>query len=411
MPTTFYPPHHFGGDATFVERLAHALARRGHRVDVICNVDAYRMLRPGVEPEITPDPEGIRVHRLESRFGNWSCLATQQTGRPLVYGRQIRRILADTKPDVIHFHNVSLVGGPGLLAYGEAIKLYTAHEHWLVCPTHILWRHGREPCPQRQCLRCVLRAGRPPQLWRSTGLLARKAEHIDAFLSPSAFSAAKHREFGFPVKMRELPLFLPDENRDPTPKGSASAERPYFLFAGRLEAIKGLQDVIPYFDDEAPAELWIAGSGNYEPELRKLAASSARVRFLGQKTATELRRLTAQARALIAPSRCYEVFPMVLLEAFREGIPVLARRLGPYPEVIEQSSGGLLFSDQASLRSALDRLVGEPALASELGQAGRRAFEQLWSEEVVLRHYFELISELAQRRGETELVERIKAAT
>jgi glycogen synthase len=105
MPTTFYPPHHFGGDATFVERLAHALARRGHRVDVICNVDAYRMLRP------------------------------------------------------------------------------------------------------------------------------------------------------------------------------------YFLFAGRLEAIKGLQDVIPHFDDEAEAELWIAGSGDYEPQLRKLAASSPRVRFLGQKTA------------------------------------------------------------------------------------------------------------------------------
>ncbi len=35
MITTFYPPHHFGGDAIFVQRLAQALARRGHSVDVI----------------------------------------------------------------------------------------------------------------------------------------------------------------------------------------------------------------------------------------------------------------------------------------------------------------------------------------------------------------------------------------
>ena len=37
---------------------------------------------------------------------------------------------------------------------GDGIKLYTAHEHWLVCPMHVLWRHGRELCTGRQCLRC-----------------------------------------------------------------------------------------------------------------------------------------------------------------------------------------------------------------------------------------------------------------
>ena len=31
----------------------------------------------------------------------------------------------------MHYHNVSLVGGPGVLGYGDALKLYTAHEHYM----------------------------------------------------------------------------------------------------------------------------------------------------------------------------------------------------------------------------------------------------------------------------------------
>ncbi len=41
--TTFYPPFHFGGDAIFVHRLAHALADRGHRIDVVHSIDAWRI--------------------------------------------------------------------------------------------------------------------------------------------------------------------------------------------------------------------------------------------------------------------------------------------------------------------------------------------------------------------------------
>ena len=219
LVTTFYPPHHFGGDAVFIRRLAHALARRGHAVEVIHDVDAFEMLHPGVSPEPIDEPDGVRTHPLRSRLGRLSCLATHQTGRPVVHGARIRRILEGGRFDVIHFHNVSLVGGPGVLAYGSGIKLYMAHEHWLVCPSHTLWRHDRELCEGRECLRCVLHYRRPPQLWRYTGLLRRRIAHVDAFISPSAFSAAKHREFGFARELEVIPYFLPDPD-----SGSETAE-------------------------------------------------------------------------------------------------------------------------------------------------------------------------------------------
>lgn len=421
MVTTFYPPFHFGGDGAYVRRLTHALARRGHRVDVLHDADAFRILHEGADPEPLEEPPGVTVHRFESRVPGLSCLATQQLGVPLVHGRRIRALLEQPDIDVIHFHNVSLIGGPGVLGYGDAIKLYTAHEHWLVCPSHILWRHGREPCPGRECLRCVLRAKRPPQLWRRTGAIARAVEHVDRFISPSVFSAGKHREFGFPAAMEVMPLFLSEAGRArregdspldaSTGAGGPDGGRPYFLFVGRLEVIKGVQDVIPLFGDDAPADLLIAGRGGYEPELRRLAEGRRRVRFLGQLSPEALTGLYEGAIALLAPSRCYEVFPMILLEAFREGTPVIARRLGPFPEVIEQSGAGLLFESEAELRAALEQLAGDAELRRTLGDSGRRAFEQYWSEEVVLQDYLRLIADVAAERGHRRVASRLGEAS
>ena len=93
LVTTFYPPYHFGGDGQQVRLLAHALGRRGHHVQVVHDVDAYRSLSNGKDPEPNDEPFGIRVHGLRSRLGKLSCLATQQLGRPIVHGRAIRRIL------------------------------------------------------------------------------------------------------------------------------------------------------------------------------------------------------------------------------------------------------------------------------------------------------------------------------
>jgi glycosyltransferase involved in cell wall biosynthesis len=397
MITTFYPPYNFGGDGHAIRRLAHALARRGHSVDVIHDVDAYRMLGTGKDPAPLDEPQGVRIHGLRSRLGRLSCLATQQLGWPLVHGRTIRKILAEGF-DVIHYHNISLVGGPGILSYGKGVKLYTAHEHWLVCPTHVLWRHNREVCTSKECLRCVLHHRRPPQLWRMTSLLERQSRNVDAFLSLSEFSAAKHAEFGFRLPMIQMPAFLPESGRThecPKP----AAEPRYYLFVGRLERIKGLQEVIPRFIGEGSTELWIAGSGDYESELRRLAGDAKRIRFLGQQNADELRQLYRRAIAVVLPSLCYEVFPMVVLEAFQEGTPIIARNLGPFPEIVARSRAGLLFKTDAELAAALASLAEDQSRRDALGEAGSRAFKEYWHESTALDSYLRVIREIADRRG------------
>jgi glycosyltransferase involved in cell wall biosynthesis len=412
LVTTFYPPLNFGGDGQYVRRFAHALARRGCEVEIIHDADAWRVVggkaTDGPLPPVEPEPPGVTVHRLESRFPLGATLLTQQFGRPVTHGKEIAALLSRNF-DVIHFHNVSLVGGPGVLALGDALKFYTAHEHWLVCPNHVLWRHNRELCVGRECLKCSVAFKRPPQLWRSTNLLEKSAAHVDAFIALSKSVADNHRAFGFETPMTLMASFLPDSEvrARPKPASKPKGGRPYFLFVGRLEIIKGLQDVIPQFDDALGADLIIAGAGAYEAELRAIANDRPNVKFIGHTGPDELGALYRGARGLIASSLCYEVFPMVALEAFREATPIVARRLGPYPQIVEESGGGLLFADAAQLREALTLLIQNETLRDRLGAAGRSAIETRWSEETAMGDYFDLIKATALARSRPQVAAKI----
>jgi len=405
MVATFYPPHNFGGDGMGIQRLSQALVRRGHRVTVVQDTDAYRLLSGGNEPDEGDGSDGVQAVRVSSRFPALSVLLTQQTGRPVVQGRKLRRILEHPDFDVITYHNISLVGGPGILSAGNALKIYMAHEHWLVCPSHVLWRHGRERCDSRQCLRCVLHYRRPPQLWRYTGFLQRQLKQVDAIIAMSEFSREKHREFGFSREMEVVNYFLPDQ---PTEARAVSSEsphpRPYFLFVGRLERIKGLDDVIPLFRNYPDADLLIAGDGEHGPVLRSIGAGITNVRFLGRLAPEMLDRYYRHALALIVPSVCYETFGIILIEAFRQSTPVLARRVGPFPEIVDRCGGGMLFDGPDQLEEAMRRIQQEPGLRDRLACAARQGFVDHWSEDAVVPRYLDVVRATAQATGRTRIV-------
>jgi glycosyltransferase involved in cell wall biosynthesis len=411
MLTTFYTPYHFGGDGVTVQRLSQGLVRRGHEVSVVHDVDAYLLSHSEPLAERAAEPEGLEVIALRGGAGPLGPLLVQQLGRPVLNRARIRQLLEAGRYDVVNFHNVSLVGGPGLLAEGTAHKLYTAHEYWLVCPTHGLWRHGREACPGRECLRCVLRHRRPPQLWRHTGHLKRYLAHVDAFISPSEAGRAKHHEFGFPYEMEVLPGLIADgEALDERGERSQPVHpRPYFLFAGRLERMKGLDDVIPLFRRYREADLLIAGDGTHANVLRALAHGLPGVTFLGSLAFEELRRYYAQAIAVIVPSRCFETFCLVVVEAFREGTPVIARRVGALPELVEQANAGILFGEPAELLAAMERLRTDTDLRTRMARAGRDAYLERWSEPAVVSGYLDIVRRVAERKGDARIAAMLRA--
>jgi glycosyltransferase involved in cell wall biosynthesis len=410
MLTTFFGPDSFGGDAAFVDRLARALARRGHDVHVIHCRDAFDLVRGGQTPRPYTPPPGVTIHPLSSPARALSPLATHQTGHPVFKSGPIRRLLRQIRPDVVHFHNLSLIGGPGLLEMPVpgAVKLMTTHEHWLVCPLSVLWKFDSGICQDESCIRCCLHAGRPPQWWRSSGLMARGLRHLDALICPSESTRREHARRGVSAPTVLLPYFLPhDYTGLPVVPGQEHA-RPYVAAAGRLEKIKGFQDAIDAMRFLPHLDLRIAGTGRYEAALRARAEGLANVHFEGRLDAAQVAALFRGGRAVVVPSLVYETFGYVVLEAFAEGTPVVVRDLGALPELIEQSRGGLVFHSPEGLVNALARLADDDDLRDALGSQGERTRRAIWSEAAHLERYFALIDE--RRRLRRVRVDRAHAA-
>jgi glycosyltransferase involved in cell wall biosynthesis len=397
MITTFYPPYNFGGDGIYVHRLANELARRGHQVEVIHCLDAYNLLARRAPSQDYADHPNVTVHGLKSPWGLLSPLVTQQTGFPFFKSARIRQIL-DKGFDVINYHNISLVGGPKILEYGRGVKLYSIHEHWLICPTNTLFKFIRSPCTRPQCLACSLLYKRPPQWWRYFGLLTAALKQVDAFITPNRFCKSIYEQMDFTAPFVQIPYFVSVEGQQQQTfdeaVGESAPQKPYFLFVGRLEKLKGLQTLIPIFRQYGKAQLLVAGKGSYEQQLRQLAEGCASIRFLGHLSDGQLQAVCRQAVALIVPSLTYEVFALVVVEAFRVQTPVIARNLGGMREMVEESGGGIVYNTSEELVAAMELLLSNPSLRVEMGWLGYKAFQRRWTPEIHLQKYLGLIRKI-----------------
>lgn len=395
MATTFYPPYHFGGDATFVQALARALVARGHHVEVVHCEDAYR-LRGKEQPAAQVEQDGVVVHRLRSPFGMLSPLITQQTGKPGVKTTRLRALL-DRDFDVVNFHNISLIGGPGVLQMSRApVTLYTLHEHWLLCPTHIFWKNQQQACDRPQCLSCCLQSGVPPQFWRYTDLIRRSLEHVDALLSPSEFTAERHRTAGITRPIHVLPTFASVVSESGIKK--VPGERLCFLFVGRVTASKGIASLLKEFMPLTEYDLLVVGDGDLRFTLQQQYAEHRHIRFLGALLQSQLASLYQKATALILPSLAPEVFPLTVLEALACGTPVIVHDAGGNREAVEQTGGGFVYRSGEDLRRILSTLARDNTLQQTLAQRARTGYEQFYSRERYVARYLDIIDTIGKRK-------------
>jgi glycosyltransferase involved in cell wall biosynthesis len=407
MVTTFFGAHSFGGDAAYVDRLSRALCRRGHEVHVFHCVDAFNSVRGNHPLRPYEPPPGLHLHPLESGLGILSPLATQVTGRPLLKADKLAEALEAVETDVVHFHNISLIGGPAVLRMGKrAVRIMTAHEHWLTCPMHLLWKYDRKSCDKPDCIRCTLGGKRPPQAWRYTGMIGRELQELDALVFPSQHALEAHTSRGIDGPLHHIPYFLPDDSSagledmepEPTP-------RPYLAAAGRLVRMKGFQTLIPMMRFLPEIDLRIAGTGPYEGELRRLARGLPNVKFEGLLGGSDLLHLFHGARAVVVPSLFPETFGYVVLEAFSVRTPVVVHNGGgAIRETGVESGGGLGYSTEAELLNALRRIVHDDELRDDLADRGFRMRIGDWSESAHLDRYFGLIRSIHEGKGEPSAI-------
>lgn len=219
-------------------------------------------------------------------------------------------------------------------------------------------------------------------------------KQVDIFIALSQFSIEMHRQRGIKAQIEYLPPFLPLIAIQPIPDQfepvSFDTNIPYFLFVGRLEKIKGLHKIIPIFKKIQNARLLIAGTGSQELYLRRIAAGHDNIQFLGQQSERNLSALYSKAVAVIVPSITLEMFPLVIIEAFRENTPVIANKLGGITEIIELSGGGYAYSSNTELIEAIERLLSNISLRDNLGQQGHQTYLKYWTPNAHLQQYFNL---------------------
>ncbi|MBX7548380.1 glycogen synthase [Streptomyces sp. tea 10] len=179
-------------------------------------------------------------------------------------------------------------------------------------------------------------------------------------------------------------LYRPDPGTDALLRHGIDPARPYVLFVGRITRQKGVPHLLRAVRDIDPGAQVVLCAGapdtpGIDREFRELFEEVSRARagvfWIPQMLPrTEVIQLLTRAAVFVCPS-VYEPLGIVNLEAMACGTPVVASRVGGIPEVVADGATGLLVDVddgfEAGLARALDTVLGDPAAARRMGEAGR----------------------------------------
>jgi glycosyltransferase involved in cell wall biosynthesis len=384
--STFYPPYHVGGDAVHVKYLAEELAKRGHEVHVLHSLDAYKVKSRSLPEKAEVD--GVHVHTIETCL-NLSPYVAYTFGNSPSILKRFERLLKEIRPDVVHHHNISLLGYGILKKRGDYLNLYTAHDYWLVCQQNNLLKTGSKVCDGGSCFFCALRYKRPPQLWRRMNSFRNAVKDVDVLIAPSNYLKNKVLE-SFNVKAVTIPNFAPE----PPAHIKSSGFSNFFLYAGVLEKHKGVMNLVEVYkevSDEIDPRLLIVGMGNLQDEIRKLVRRNKlenKIVMLGWVSHDLLYCLLKDANALVMPSIWPENCPLVAVEALSVGTPVISSNKGGLPEIVEKVDKGLVYSSNEELKQLLLNF-DKSKYPSHIV---KRVYERYFSPQAFLERYFEVIS-------------------
>lgn len=338
-----------GGEDTVAENERRLLEAQGHRV--------VRYFR---------DNKEMKDFSLLQKL----LLPVTTVFNPRTY-REVRRLIRTEHIDIVHVHNTLNLISPSVYyaALAEGVPLVqTVHNFRLLCPGATFYRDGHicEDClhgglgcavkhscyrgSRLQTLACVIST----KIHRMTGIYG-KLNYIclTEFNREKLLNLKQVR----PERVYVKPNFV--EN-DPEPILPEERRRNQMVFAGRLEKLKGVDVLLKSWKllgENAP-QLILCGTGPLEDWCRDYIREHAvqNVQMRGFTPNAEVRRLMAQSRALILPTRWYEGFPVSIVEAFSVGTPVLCSDLGNAGSIVTEGVTGRKF--QPDSPEDLARAVG-----------------------------------------------------
>lgn len=418
-------PDYASGTEVLTRAVARELMVRGHEVHVLTGFPSEQVLSDAARFD-EYDHEGIHVYRFHHAY---TPMAGQTSKIELSYdnhlaARHFRKILAQFKPDVVHFFHLNRLG-TGLIeqAVQAGIPAFmTPTDFWAICPTAQLVLCNGRLCtgPSAHAANCVKHLAQSTQKglagslaqWLPTpvaGLLARLTqagvmpryphrEEVKAISSRLTTNVTRLNQLNKIVApnhfMRELLVrhgVAPQRivhcafGIDVTGIGANVPRQPprqplRIGFIGTLAPHKGCHVLIEAFKALPGGRAILKIYGNlqdfpdYADELTRRATGQPSIEFCGVFPNSRIAEILAELDVLVVPSLWYENTPLVLYSAQAARCPVLASDFPGISEVIGHEVNGLLFEagNVAALAQQLLRLIAEPGLAERLSANSRR---------------------------------------
>ena len=338
-------------------------------------------------------------------------LALRTVWNPRAY-REIRAIVRAERPDVVHCHNTFPLVSPSVYwaAAREGVPVVqTLHNYRLACLDGYLFRDGHvcEDClgraPWRGVRRRCYRGSRAQSAVAAAMLLVHRLlgtyrRKVTRYIALTEFARDKFVAMGLPAgKIVVKPNVFAAESPQTRPASdSFSIQHSAFsiVYLGRLSPEKGVDVLLRALallqapDDPGAAEphrdpvptCEIIGDGPERVALESLARAlgiADSVSFLGALPREDALHELAGASLLVLPSRCYETFGLVVLEAASQGVPAVVPADSAPASLVEDGATGRFFKagDPVSLAAALRDLLADPAALRRMGGAARAAFE------------------------------------
>jgi glycosyltransferase involved in cell wall biosynthesis len=302
--------------------------------------------------------------------------------------QNVTQMLQSARYDLIHVQNFFPLISPSVYyaAKNAGVPVVqTLRNYRLLCPNGLFFRNGRvcEDCmgkivPLPGVIHACYRENQLASATTATMLtfhrMLRTWHHmVDVYIALTEFARQKFIEGGLPAdKIVVKPNFV---HPDP---GIGTGRGGYALYVGRLSVEKGLDTLLQAWKDlDGQMPLKIVGDGPLADQVKQATQTMSNVEWLGRKPSHEVHDLMGNAAVLVFPSKWYETFGRVAVEAFAKGTPVIASKIGAIAELVDHGRTGLHFQpgNPEDLAEQVKQLMTYTEKLSKMRQEVRAEFE------------------------------------
>lgn len=335
-----------GGAETYVFKLGKALEEAGHEVQYFGLEDDRNIV--GNIANAYAQPKDFKAGIRANLHNPFSIIYNSDARK------QIKCVLADFNPDVVHLNNIHYHLTPSIILECEKYRkknnrkmkiVYTAHDYQLICPSHGLFDNQLkicEKCLSGNYIHCVrTKCVKNSYLKSFLGMLdaffwriSKAYSYVDSIICCSMFLKKKlDTDKRYWNKTIAIHNFVDEvEQKDVQKEG-------YILEFGHLSRDKGTYTVLEVAKRHPEIRFVFAGFGNAVEDIKKVPNAE----YVGFKSGEELEMLIRKAAISVCPSQWYENCPFSVMESIIYGTPVIGSDIGGIPELIDAGVTGEIF--------------------------------------------------------------------